>query len=244
MTLHLVVEGCVEGRRRLNLCASSRGRPPVRVRVDSRSLTSWSGERGRVGGGEARRRRRGDGGSDHLSPSSLDLTPSKSTGSMTGTPVTLFSLPSELLAQILSHLDLPSLASASSTNSTLHSVCHTYNTSLSRTIAIRHALADAKTASAADRVRVGKRWAVKSLRDDHDESELSEAIKSQGSMGDLQRITDWPTYGSSSLFLLFLTLIFPLPQLEHATRSTRTGSTDAAPPVSFLSTSMGSPRTA
>ncbi|BGP13716.1 hypothetical protein JCM10213_007104 [Rhodosporidiobolus nylandii] len=107
---------------------------------------------------------------------------------------TLFSLPPELIASILSHLDLPTLASSFRVNSLFLAVYRQYPNHISRAISIRTGLADVRTGGASARLNAGRAWAEKALTEELEEDELKEVVQSQGTMMAFDEVQTWEEY--------------------------------------------------
>ncbi|GAA5894561.1 hypothetical protein JCM5296_005131 [Sporobolomyces johnsonii] len=109
-------------------------------------------------------------------------------------PASLDSLPPELLVQVFSFLDFPSLANIVRTTRTFHTVAVSYPEHLCRAICIRQGLAGAKTAGAASPLSP-EGLADKALTDELDPEELREVVAQQTSMSEaFKEVDSWSSY--------------------------------------------------
>ncbi|GAA5885850.1 hypothetical protein JCM5296_000164 [Sporobolomyces johnsonii] len=110
-------------------------------------------------------------------------------------PASLDTLPHELLVQVFSFLDFPSLANIVRTTRTFHTVAASHPEHLCRAICIRQGLAGAKTGGAASPLSTEGLAQDRALTDELDPEELREVIAQQTSISDAFKDVDcWSSY--------------------------------------------------
>ncbi|BGP22664.1 proteophosphoglycan ppg4 [Rhodotorula toruloides] len=108
--------------------------------------------------------------------------------------LTLLSLPSELIAAILSFTDFPTLSRSVQTCSTINHIWKGHQNHICRLMCIITGLADAQTTGAGASLHKDARWAEKGLAEELDPEELRNVIEAQGWMDQHAEITSWKNY--------------------------------------------------